>query len=524
MKIDFPVAIVGGGPCGLMTTLLLARAGVSSALFERKPGTSVHPKAMSLSRRTAEILRQNGLLERVLGGSLIIEGRWLGIWARSLRGEEFGRVPFTAQHSEFTPCQAIHCPQTWTEKVLLEALRQEPVATVGFNSEVTSIEQHRDGVRLKFGTGKVTDAQWVVAADGAGSAIRNNIAIETEGPGEMGHFVNVMFRASYGRHLRDRQAILYQALSEEYFETFVAVNGDDLWLMHHFLQPGEEPGDYSKERFEEIIRHVSGFPEEPVEVISMRPWVMSPKVAMRFRVGRVLLVGDAAARLSPSGGLGLNTGLQSAHNLAWKLAAVVREEADEELLDSYETERHAAALETMENTNENAGEVFDVIQAGLRGEWDRVRQLVAQSRRAGAGLGQDLGIVYEKGAFVSDGTRPPKVADKINDYIPSACPGCRAPHVWILRNEGTRSILDLLEDRMVVLAGRQGAVWSAPPSGLIFRNQVDFVCEEFESVYGIGESGAVLVRPDGYVGARFRTAPDDPEGALHEALYAILCK
>ena len=159
----------------------------------------------------------------------------------------------------------------------------------------------------------------------------------------------------------------------------------------------------------------------------MRPWVMSPKVAMRFRLGRVLLVGDAAARLSPAGGLGLNTGLQSAHNLAWKLAAVVRGEASDLLLDSYETERHGAALQTMENTNENASEVFAIVQAGLRGEWDRVRELVAHNRRAGAGLGQDLGIVYESGAIVSDGTMPPKVSDRINDYVPSACPGCRRP-------------------------------------------------------------------------------------------------
>jgi putative polyketide hydroxylase len=524
MKIDFPIAIVGGGPCGLMTALLLARAGVSSVVFERKPGTSTHPKAMGISRRTAEILRQNGLLESMYGGSLSIEGRWLGIWAKSLVGEEFGRVPFTAHHSEFTPCQPIHCPQTRTEKVFLEALKREPMAAIRFNSEVVSIEPREDGVRLALGTGETVGARWVVAADGASSAIRDHLAIETEGPGEMGHFINVMFRAAYGRHLFDRRAVLYQALSKEYFEVFVAVNGDDLWLMHHFLQPEEKPEDYSKERFEEIIRHVSGLSEEPVEVLSMRPWVMSPKVAMRFRLGRVLLVGDAAARLSPAGGLGLNTGLQSAHNLAWKLAAVVRGEANDLLLDSYETERHGAALQTMENTNENAGEVFEIIQAGLRGDWDGVREYVAKSRRAGSGLGQDLGIVYERGAFVSDGTMPPKVSDKINDYIPCACPGSRAPHVWVLRNEGTRSILDLFEGTMVLLAGRKGTVWPAPPSGSLLRNQADFICEEFETAYGIGESGAVLVRPDGYVGARFRTAPEDPDGAVHEALFAILAQ
>jgi putative polyketide hydroxylase len=521
MKIDIPVAIVGGGPCGMMTALLLARAGVDCAIFEKKPSSSVHPKAMGLSRRTAEILRQNGLLERISGGSLIVEGRWLGIWAKSLVGEEFGRVPLSAYHSEFTPCTAMHCPQTWTEKVLLEALKQEPVASIRFNSEVSSLESQEDGVRLVLSSGETVGAQWVVAADGAGSGIRNNLAVETEGPGDMGHFINVMFRAAYGQYLRDRPAILYQALSEDYFETFVAVNGDDLWLMHHFLQPGEE-GDDSAERFEEIIRHVSGLPEEPVEVISMRPWVMSPKVAMRFRAGRILLVGDAAARLSPAGGLGLNTGLQSAHNLAWKLAAVVRGQAAEALLDTYETERHGAAVKTMENTNENAGEVFATVQAGLSGDWGRVRELIAHNRRAGAGLGQDLGIVYQNGAFVSDGTMPPKVVDKVNDYIPSACPGCRAPHVWVERNEGHRSILDLFDGTMVLVTGRNGAMWPGPPLGLLLRNKADFFCEEFETVYGIGETGAVLVRPDGYVGARFKAAPDDPEGAVHEALYTIL--
>jgi putative polyketide hydroxylase len=249
MEIDVPVAIVGGGPSGMMTALLLAGAGVESTVFERKPGTSAHPKAMGLSRRTAEIFRQNGLIERIMGGSLPIEGRCLGIWAKSLVGEEFGRVPITAMQSEFTPCKPLHCPQTWTEKILLEAVKQEPVATVRFSSEVVSIDQREDQVRLQLSTGETVRAQWLVAADGAGSGIRRDLSIGTDGPGEMGQFVNVMFQARYGRYLGDRRALLYQALSEEYFETFVAINGDDLWLMHHFLQPGEAPEDYTKGRF-----------------------------------------------------------------------------------------------------------------------------------------------------------------------------------------------------------------------------------------------------------------------------------
>ena len=118
-------------------------------------------------------------------------------------------------------------------------------------------------------------------------------------------------------------------------------------------------------------------------------------------------------------------------------------------------------------------------------------QLVSRSRRGGAGLGQDLGVVYESGALSVTGTKPPKVADAINDYVPSACPGCRAPHVWIDRNEGRRSILDLFEGGLVLVVGRNGAAWPELPLGYRVRNMAHFVCDEFEAVYGIGETGAI---------------------------------
>jgi hypothetical protein len=161
-------------------------------------------------------------------------------------------------------------PSNLDGEIFFEALSQEPLANVRFSCEVISLNPAEDEVLLGLSTGDTVRAQWVVAADGAGSGVRRDLSIDTDGPGEMGRFVNVMFQARYGRHLGDRRAILYQALSKEYFETFVAVNGDDLWLMHHFLQPNEAPEDYTKGRFEGIIRQVSGLPDEPVEVISMR--------------------------------------------------------------------------------------------------------------------------------------------------------------------------------------------------------------------------------------------------------------
>lgn len=512
-----PVVIVGGGPCGLLTALLLARAGVRCLVLEKKPGLSAHPKAMGVSRRTAEIYRQLGLTGRMHEGSLAEDGRWLALWAHTLVGEELGRTPVPAHDGGLTPCQTFHCPQTWTEAVLLEAVKGEPLAGVRFASEVVRVEQDSEKATVCLASGETLDASWLVAADGAGSGIRRQLGIETAGPGDMGHFVNVMFRASYGKHLKDRPAILYQTVTGDAFEAFVAVNGDDLWLMHHFLQPGEKPEDYSPEDFAKIIRTMSGLPGELVEVLSLSPWVMSPKLAKKFRDGRFFFTGDAAARLSPAGGLGLNTGLQSAHNLAWKLAAVVRGEAGDALLDSYEAERQGVAARTMENTNRNAAEIFDIVAAAGKNDWDAVRNLVAHSRRGGAGLGQDLGVAYSAGAFVEDGTSAPVVGDPVNEYLPVARPGHRAPHLEIERSGEARSTLDLFGGGCCLLAGREGVGW---PGAL--RNGADFCAENFENVYGISPGGAVLVRPDGYIGARFVVEPADPAAALQDARSAVL--
>jgi putative polyketide hydroxylase len=521
MSSDLAVAIIGGGPCGLMTALLLARAGVRCAVYEKKSGISTHPKAMGVSRRTAELYRQLGLIAAIENGSLGREDRFLSIWAKSLIGEELGRTPFAEVYSDFTPCTALHCPQTWTEKVLLDAVSGESLVTVNFDSEVRGIEPGGDQVKLTFSKKPVLEVPWVVAADGAGSMVRHRLEVETDGPGDMGHFLNVMFRANYGPHLRNRLAILYPVVSSDYLEFFVTVDGNDLWLMHHFLEPGETgvPAD----QLQSIIRHASGLPEEPVEILSVMPWVMSPKVARQYRSGRVFLTGDAAARLSPSGGLGLNTGLQSVHNLAWKLAAVINHEAGEALLDSYQDERRQAAYWTMGNTNRNAGEIFEIAENAMKNDWDRVRELVAHSRRTGSGLGQDLGISYSQGAFLPDGSDAPVSSDSVNDYQPIARPGSRAPHLWIEQQGKTVSILDLFGRTFVLLVGREcEAAKLDVGSVLVLQNRRDFTAGSFEDLYGISAKGGVLVRPDGYVGARWKVFTDGIDETVRSALRVIL--
>ena len=224
---------------------------------------------------------------------------------------------------------------------------------------MTSITPNNEGVAFTVGD-QEWRADWLVAADGAGGQIRHWLGVESDGPGDMGHFLNTYFRASYGSHLAGRRSRLFTIVTEKRFESLVSVNGDDLWLMHHFFQPGETAADFPSEKLARMIQEASGLPEVPVEVLSVSPWIMSPKVSRKYRVGRVLSVGDAAARLSPAGGLGMNTGLQSVHNLAWKLAMVSKGQARPKLLNSYEEERHGAAAWTMEHTNRKTGEMFGI--------------------------------------------------------------------------------------------------------------------------------------------------------------------
>lgn len=499
------VVIVGGGPCGLFAGLLLARWGVRCAVLERKASLSTHPKAMGLTHRTAELFHQSGLLGEIQRGALNLQGRCLAIWSKGLVGEELGRVPMAGVETPFSPCPSMHCPQTWTEQVLANALKNEPLASLEFGVEVSSIRETADGMSVQLADGETLQTRWVLAADGAGSRLRRQADIGTDGPGDMGHFVNTLFRADFGSLLQDRMAVLYHAIGQDFFEFFVAVNGSDLWLMHHFLQPRESAEEFTGDRVTETIRLASGLPDVPVEVLGLSPWVMSPKVAKSWRHGRLFLVGDAAARLSPAGGLGLNNGLQSVHNLAWKLAAVTHGQAPEHFLDSYESERRPCALRLMQNTNRNADEIFSIVAAATRGDWESARDGIAHSRRAGAGLGQDLGVSYEEGILEPDGTALPEVADPINDYVPCARPGSRAPHVIVSHAGDRTSTLDFFGEGYVILAGRAGGNWRHP-GVLFFQNGADFECADFEKVHGITSSGCVLVRPDGYVAARFPDA------------------
>jgi putative polyketide hydroxylase len=245
---------------------------------------------------------------------------------------------------------------------------------------------------------------------------------------------------------------------------------------------GKPPKWLTPERATELVRKGAGVPGLPVDVAGLVPWSMQADSAERWRVGNVFLAGDAAHRMTPLGGLGLNTAIQDVHNLCWKLAAVLQGWAGPELLQSYEVERRPVAQANLDRSVSLAG---DAGAAGPR-----------------TALDFDLGFQYASSAIVADGSEPSRRID--GDYEPAARPGWRAPHVWLGRGRDRVSMLDLFGPRFTLLTGRRGGPWLEAGTAVAGEFAVPLrtlnVSEtSWKVLYGVEATGAVLVRPDGHV-------------------------
>jgi 2-polyprenyl-6-methoxyphenol hydroxylase-like FAD-dependent oxidoreductase len=509
---EVPVLIVGGSLVGLTTAMLLGHHGVPALSVERHAGTAIHPRAGHFQLRTMELFRQLELEERVraksretyspTGGIIAVEslaGRELATYVRDLNEGVEG----------FSPTVRVFINQDVLEPLLRERAL-ELGATVRTRTEAVGLEQDDDGATvtlrdLDSGEESTVRARYVVAADGNRSPMRERLGIGMRGYGQLSRSITIYFRADCSELLRDRnQGVLYVHNPElrGFFRLdrtggtgFLVINtvGSDVTQDSAVdVQAG-----LTEERAMAFLRTAIGA-DMPMELVDIAPWQAEANCAERLREGRVFLAGDAAHVVPPNGGFGGNAGVQDAHNLAWKLAAVIKGDAGPGLLDTYEAER----LPLCELTVRQAYTRYATRVVPERGTDD--------AEPAVPDIELEIGLVMRSDAIMSE--------DGDDDALhlpPSSLdgrPGTRAPHVWIAAG---RSTLDLFGSEFVVLRPAGGDDW-APPGAT--SHVID--AEPFAEAYGLSTGGATLVRPDGVVAWRAREAAghDDVTRALATAL------
>ena len=542
-----PALIVGGGPVGLVVSILLSRFGIPHLLVERHPGTTIHPKARNLTSRSVELMRSWGVLDELREIALPTDWTKQIIYTRTLASSELGRMQtsgFTGAPSDMSPCPAILSSQDVFEPVWRAHAEKYPGADLRFSHELDSFTADESGVTCAVRNREADSAasvraDYLIAADGSASIIREQLGIGQSGPRDIGHYINVYFRANLNQWVADRPAILYWVAAPDVRGVFQPLDGDERWLCQiRFLPESESPEDYPEERCKAWIRKAVGSDEFPLEILSIGHWSMHASVADQWRddSGRIFLVGDAAHQLPPTGGLGLNTGIQDSHNLAWKLSAIIEGWAGTGLLDSYQTERLGVARRNADRSLENSKMVGRITAAALAGKMEDAAQEVKGSTRYGNFTGIDLGLTYTEGALVPDGTDPPHVDDPITDYVPTGRPGHRAPHVWLMKDGQKTSTLDLFDKSFVLLAGSEGQAWIQAVQLIAEQKQIPLAtyrigqeCElqdgedrTWRRAYGIEPDGAVLVRPDGHVAWRRASGCADAQGELERVFPAIL--
>jgi 2-polyprenyl-6-methoxyphenol hydroxylase-like FAD-dependent oxidoreductase len=519
------VLIVGAGPTGCTLSLLLARAGIASTLVERNTAPQPHPAACILNTRTMEVFREIGVATDILRQCQNIFDRANITWVTSLAGRELGRASAMpediAMLRTLSPVHATHFPQNRLEPLLWQRIGDEPLIEFLRGHECLGAIETGDGASTLVSTpsGRTVSlpSEYLVACDGASGAVRRAIGISFAGE-VLQHMIGIHFAADLTPFVKDREGILYWVLNPDALGVLIAHWLPDEWVLTiPYFPPHQSPDSILAPRCRALVEAAIGCKEIDLDLRLVRPWVLSAGVASRYRHGRVLLAGDAAHTIPPTGGLGLNTGVQDAHNLAWKLAAVLNGTASPDLLETYEQERRPVAIGNIEHSLGNLQKMNDlnrvvgldqsrlyrlhalqnsapfrllpkqwqktavdrmlrrafrklaILEADrLRGT--RARQAFAQRLPDQAphyrSLGLDLGFRYQAGALVPEATA--QAGDGVMDYRPTTCPGARLPHFWIRKNGARVSIHDVLgPGAFTLLVHTAGAgAWRAALAGL----------------------------------------------------------
>ena len=574
------VLIIGSGPAGGGAALALATYGVDHMVITKYRWTANTPRAHITNQRTMEVFRDLGIEPDVWAQAVPHELMGETVFCTSLTGDEIGRVrtwgTHPAREADYTmasPSQNCDIPQTLLEPIVIGHAASRG-SRIRFDTEYVSLVQDDDGATVTVRdrvTGQTYDirAKYVIGADGGRSRVAEDVGLPFEGQMDLAGSMNIVFHADLSHLVEHRPSVLYWVL-----QPGSDVGGIGLglvrmvrpwneWLIVWGYDITQPPPDVDDEMATRIVHELVGDDTVPVTIRSTSLWGNNKMYATRYRSGRVFCMGDAVHRHPPSNGLGSNTSIQDAYNLAWKLAYVLRGTAGEALLDSYDAERAPVGRQIVLRANksiEEFGPIFsalgvlgtndpDLMRKHLEARRDNTPEAARQRAELRKALelkdyefnahGVELGQRYASNAVEPDGTpEPAYTRDPELYYHPTTWPGARLPHVWLGRAGRRVSTHDLAgKGRFCLLTGISGQAWAdaaekvATDLGIELaahvigpgREHIDLY-EDWARAREVGEDGCVLVRPDMHVAWRAAGAVDDPAAELSHVLTAVLAR
>jgi 2-polyprenyl-6-methoxyphenol hydroxylase-like FAD-dependent oxidoreductase len=533
-----PFAVIaGGGPVGMVLALELGRRGIACVLLNDKDGPTDRPKANATSPRSMETLRRLGVADRFRALGLPPDYPSDVTYFTRLSGYELARLKMPGWGAAVAetargagpwagPEPAHRGSQLFLEQALFERLADFPAVERRFGWRFERFVEHADRVEVEAvevasGRRETIAADYLIGCDGGGSRVRKGLGIELEGDaGVVRHFMGGSMVSAFVR-LAPPSGAKWPAPSWQYWVVnpeiralAIAIDGADRYVFG-VQMPERRPLDDAY--VSEMLVRACGVPALK-EIISYVPWTAGYRLlAQRYGAGRVWLAGDAVHLFTPTGGMGMNTGIDDAVNLAWKLAAVAKGWAGPKLLQSYEADRRPVGARNLGwskhfadsvGTTPATAQIERDSEAGARERAAVGRRLAAHAAHEFLIPGIHLGFRYASSSLVwHDGT--PEPPDPANEYAPTARPGHRAPHAWLAHRV---ALYDRLGPEFTLLhLGGSGAAAGAMKSAFAARAvPLDVLALESATARALYGRDNALIGPDQFVYWRGDAAPADP--------------